>query len=348
MSNVQRLVASLLGVGLLALSLAACSQPSGGAPAGSAPAAKPAAQGAASPAAAGAASPAAASAPVKLTVGILPISELIPLWVAQDEGYFTAEGLTLETTVLAGGAAGIPALESNSLQLMYSNVASAMIAAEQGLDLHIVAPGSVLGISNPDPTGMLVRSDSGLTSGNMNGKRVATNTLKNITDVYGAEMLARKGVDTKTLQWTEVPFPQMPDALINGALDAIITPEPFLTIAKNSGKATVIGYPFLEVQPNFEAAQYVALERWLRNNADTLARFRRSLLRGVEYVNANRNRLGDWAVQYTKLDPALKDQVAFPGWHTQLDRKSLEQSGELFQRYDLLKRPPNLDQLLWQ
>ena len=333
---------------MLAGLLAGCSQPSGGAPSGSAPAAKPAGQGAASPPAPAAASPAAANAPVKLTVGIIPISEVIPLWVAQDEGYFSAEGLTVETTTLAGGAAGIPALESNNLQMMYSNIASAMIAAEQGLDLRVVAPGAVLGVSNPDPTGMLVRSDGGVTFGTMNGKRVATNTLKNITDIYSAEMMARKGVDVKTVQWTEVPFPQMPDALINGALDAIITPEPFLTIAKNSGKATVIGYPFLEVQPNFEDAQYVALERWLRNNADTLARFRRGYTRGVEFVNANKNRLGDWAVQYTKLDPALKDQVAFPGWHTELDRKSLEQSGELFQHYDLLKRPPNLDQLVWK
>jgi NitT/TauT family transport system substrate-binding protein len=268
--------------------------------------------------------------------------------VAQDEGFFTAEGLNLETTVLAGGAAGIPALESNNLQMMYANVASAMIAAEQGLDLRIAAPGAVLGVSNPDPTGLLVRSDSGVTFANLGGKRVATNALKSITDLYATELMARKGVDAKTLQWTEVPFPQMPDALTNGAIDAAVLPEPFLTIARNSGKVTVLGYPYQEVQPNFEDAQYVALERWLRNNADTLARFRRGYTRGVEYVNANKNRLGDWAVQYTKLDPALKDQVAFPGWYTELDRKSLEQSAELFQRYDLLKRPPNLDQLIWK
>ena len=171
----------------------------------------------------------------------------------------------------------------------------------------------MLGVSNPDATGLLVRSDGGVTFANLGGKRVATNTLKNITDTYTTELMARKGVDVKTVQWTEVPFPQMPDALTNGALDAAVSPEPFLTIARNSGKVTVLGYPYLEVQPNFEDAQYVALERWLRNNSDTLARFRRGYTRGVEYVNANKNRLGDWAVQYTKLDPALKDQVAFPG-----------------------------------
>ena len=88
---------------------------------------------------------------MKLTVGIIPISEVMPLWVAQDEGFFTAEGLNLETTVLAGGAAGIPALESNNLQMMYSNVASAMIAAEQGLDLRIAAPVRCSACPTPTP-----------------------------------------------------------------------------------------------------------------------------------------------------------------------------------------------------
>ena len=330
-ARTHRLLGPLVLVLGLALLATACgpSQPTGGG------AAKPAQQ----PAQASGQSP----APVTLKVGTLPISELLPLFVGKEEGVFKAEGLELELTPLAGGAAGIPALESGSLNIMYSNLVSAIQAVEQGLDLRLVAPGSLNAVNrDADVTRFLALQDSGIEKlADMRGKRIATNTLRNVNDLYAAAMLDKVGVKPGEYTMVEMPFPEMVDALLNRQVDVVMEVEPFLTILLGSGRVRDLGSAYYDVHPRYYLAHYTALQRWLDRNGDVARRFQRGYFKSVDLMNQNRDKWGDWAVQHVRLRPELKEQVVFPEWTTTMEGEyvtSLQRTRDFMVQYGYLKQ----------
>jgi len=64
--------------------------------------------------------------------------------------------------------------------------------------------------------------------------------------------MQRKGVDPNAVQFLEIPFPQMADALFQNRLDAVWNVEPFLTFMLKSGDARVIAYPYQENIPGMD------------------------------------------------------------------------------------------------
>ncbi len=334
--------ALLLGVLAGLTLLAACAL--GAAPAGSDAAAKSGQPSAAT---------AQSQGPVTIKVGTLPISEMLPLFVGKAEGIFAQEGLELELTTLAGGAAGIAALESGSLNIMYSNLVSALQAVEQGLDLRIVAPGSLNAV-NPqaDTSRYLVLQDSGIEKlADLRGKRIAINTLRNVNDLYAVALLDTVGLKQGDYTLTEMPFPEMVDALLNRQVDAVVEVEPFITILLDSGRVRDLGSAYYAIHPNFYLAHYVALQRWLDRNADTARRFQRAYFKSVDFMNAHRDRWGDWAVQHVRLRPELKDKVTFPEWRTQMEGEyiaSLQKTRDYMLRYGYLQKDVDPQAILFK
>src|SRR5216683_5266569 len=63
----------------------------------------------------------------------------IPLWVAVDEGYFDAHGLSVDAQLLAGGANTVAALLSGQVQFAHAGGSEALNATSSGADLVVVA-----------------------------------------------------------------------------------------------------------------------------------------------------------------------------------------------------------------
>ena len=74
------------------------------------------------------------------------------------------------------------------------------------------------------------------------GKKVSVGLINSINHVHMIEWLKKNGVDAKAVQFQEIPFPQMSDALLQNRLDAVWAVEPFLTLMMKSGNARILGY----------------------------------------------------------------------------------------------------------
>lgn len=74
--------------------------------------------------------------PVKLRVSTIPIIDTAPLQVGIAKGFFAAEGLEVDTTPTAGGAAGLPALAAGQVQITFSNIISIVLLAATGYGLN--------------------------------------------------------------------------------------------------------------------------------------------------------------------------------------------------------------------
>ena len=122
-------------------------------------------------------------------------SHVTPLFAAIKQGYFAEEGLEVDTAPSAGGATGIPGLIAGSFDIVYGNVVSMLLAAQQGIDIRVVAPGTKIETVENDTSAMVVRADSGIATGkDLEGKTVGVNTRNNVIWLYARAWIKASGL----------------------------------------------------------------------------------------------------------------------------------------------------------
>ncbi|MGH8878227.1 MAG: ABC transporter substrate-binding protein, partial [Stackebrandtia sp.] len=76
-----------------------------------------------------------------VTVGVIPIVDVAPIYLGDKEGFFADRGIDLKLKSGQGGAAIVPGVSSGDYQFGFSNLTSLMSAQTQGLDVRAVAAG---------------------------------------------------------------------------------------------------------------------------------------------------------------------------------------------------------------
>jgi NitT/TauT family transport system substrate-binding protein len=215
-------------------------------------------------------------------VNYIPITDVTPLFVAIDKGYFAAEGLTIVPTPSVGGAAGVPGLMAGAFDVMYGNVVSTMLAQQQGFKLEVIAAGTKQYDNPANTNGIVARTADPIKTGrDLEGRTVAVNTRNGIIWLFARAWIAKSGGDPGKVTFKEVPFPQMLDALRGKQVDAAFMVNPFFNAAVTDAKDfQFIAAPYREVQPDVEVGHYISTQ-------ETLARYSRAFRKGVQWYNAN-------------------------------------------------------------
>jgi NitT/TauT family transport system substrate-binding protein len=157
-------------------------------------------------------SPQVTSGPTTVTVGVIPIVDVAPLYLGIKQGFFTEQDLNLKLETAQGGAAIIPAVVSGQYQFGFSNTTSLLLAASKGLPLKVVSSGdATTGKEGADFGAVVVKDDSPIHSAaDLAGERVAVNTLNNINTTTINEAVRKDGGDSSTISYVELAFPDIP------------------------------------------------------------------------------------------------------------------------------------------
>lgn len=285
----------------------------------------------------------------KVRVSIIPINDVAPLFVAMKNGYFRDVGIDVDTTPSTGGATGIPGLVGGSFDIVYGNVVSVLLAAQQGLDLKVIAPGTKQIDKSTDTTPVITRSDSGIKSGkDLEGKTIAVNTRNNVIWLYARTWIKATGGDPDKVTFKEVPFPQVEDALRQSRVDAAFLVAPFSIIATRKAGLTVIAHPYTDVQLGVDVGQWITTSKMLAEKPETMKKFTVALRRGAEWYNANRasDELMSIISGYTKTDASILKSIALPAAPLKSDIPQIEKTMELMIDAKLLSKPLDLTKVI--
>ncbi len=237
----------------------------------------------------------------------------------------------------------MPVLQSGRMDIVLSSTVSTFQAIEQGLDAIVLAPGAIVRAAPPDTTtAVIVKKGSIKSLKELEGKRIAVNVINSTAWLHAVALLEKHGVDRTKVRFTEVPFPQMNDPLLNQQIDAIVQVEPFRSVLMATGNAEIVGWPYVETAPNTDITQYIALTPWAQKNRATAAKFARAVLKGAQFAAANESATREINQQFTNLNPTLKDKVLLPRLGTAINLKEMNHTMEMMQKYGLLKAPVDL------
>jgi NitT/TauT family transport system substrate-binding protein len=283
----------------------------------------------------------------QVSLGVLPLVDLAPIYLGVEQGFFGEEGIELSFTTAQGGAAIIPAVLGGELDFGFSNPTSLILAHSQGLPVKIIAPGgSSTGEVGEDYGAVVVRPDSGITdAAGLAGRRVAVNTLRNIGDTSIRESVRVAGGDPDAVQFVEMPLPDMAAALDQGQVDAIWVVEPFLTNALAQG-AVPVAWNWIDVSPDLMASAYFTSEQKIQEDPDLVESFAAAVARSAEYASENPEEARDIITTYTQIPPEVVAEVTLPGWEPEVNVDSTQRLIDLALEDGLIEEEVSVEDLV--
>jgi NitT/TauT family transport system substrate-binding protein len=255
-----------------------------------------------------------ATAATKINLLYIPGGDFVPSFVAKDQGIFDKHGLDIDMTIAQNGSVISAALAADSAQIGVPTPPVLLQANEQGLDLLVVAGATTL----PFPkgaSGVIARTDSGLKGpSDLIGHKVGVPGFGGSLDVMTRNWVKASGVDYRKVDWVELQFPQMGDALKSGLVDAAAAVNPFYSRILDMKAGYDIGDPWASAPRGTMIVLYAATRGWATKNAAAVAAFRTSLDEATAYIAdaAHLPAVRDSIAKWTKLPPQAVATIAIP------------------------------------
>ena len=277
-----------------------------------------------------------------IRAGYLPIADNLQLFVGVEKGFFKEEGVNVELHSIPSGPKVLEAVfsrGSEGIDIGFSSIVPILLAKAQDLPIVIVAGGPVETTQHKTHA-ILVGTESPIRSGaDLAGKTIAVNALKNIEPVMLNRYLEKVGVDPKTINLTEVPFPQMESVLLSKNVDAVSAIEPYVTSALQHGKVRVIDYQYVIVQPRTVVSSYVTSSSWLDNNRDVASRFVRAIQRATDFIRTNEPEARNILMKYSKIDQATANAMVLPEFEAQHSTEDVQKWADQILKQGLINKP---------
>ncbi|NKX53394.1 ABC transporter substrate-binding protein [Arthrobacter mobilis] len=285
----------------------------------------------------------------KVTLGLLPITDVAPVYLGEQQGFFEDEGIDLDLQPAQGGAAIVPAVTTGEYQFGYSNAVSLLIAQDKALPIKVISNGSS-STNEPghDTTEVAAMPDSGINGpADLAGKTVAVNALNNFADITIRNSVEKAGGNPEEVKFVEIPYPNMPAALARGDVDAAWTTEPFRTQILDAG-GKIVASPMTDLAENFDSAFYFTSQQTLDQNPELVERFRTALHKSFEYAAENEDQVRTIIQDYAKVTPELAQKVEMTVWRPEINLDGLKALGTAARKYGVLENEPDYSALIVQ
>lgn len=283
-----------------------------------------------------------------ITYGYTPVTDFASVFVAADQGFFSARGIDIELKLIPLNSTIPAAIEAGSLQLGGPTPSVFLQAVDGGLDQVAVAGGSVTSKAFTG-FGLVARAGSGIqTAQHCVGRKIGVPGLGAFLHITFRAWLASHGVDHKRVTFVEAPFPQHNDLLRGGAIDAVVTGDPFMSRITDSGVGYVASYYTTFLPEGESVILHAARRDWVQANPLAVRAFREAVQQGARFVALPAN---DAAVRsiigkHIRLPAEVlaRIQISRPG--PAITPAQLRYWVGLMQAQDMLKQAPDVARLV--
>jgi len=243
----------------------------------------------------------------KITLGVE--TSLLPaaVWVAENKGYFEREGLDLTIKEFDSGRTALATmLNEGNLDMVTVAQTPVMFNSFDRDDYVIIATM----VYSDNDVKILARQDRGIKNpSDLRGKTVGI-TKGSTGHFFLGLFLIHSGLQLSEIETIDIEASELPQALVDGRVDAISTWEPHIWNAKK-----LLGENAVRLQPRGGAKifredfYFVPNRNFMENNPETLKRFLKAIEKGEEFIQKNKEEAINIVSQRLKIDKELLDSV---------------------------------------
>jgi NitT/TauT family transport system substrate-binding protein len=284
-----------------------------------------------------------------IVVEAVPTADEAGLYIAQDNGYFAQQGLSVKIVSIPGGEDGMADLQDDKAQLVAGNYVSfiqAQIARtfdNKPIDMRIVAEGSVMQAGNQALYVMpnsRIRTVSDLVKFHAS---VGVNTKNNIGQVLLGSLFQSNGLSLSGINQVFKPFPDLVTMLAKGEISAAWLPEPFATQAKEQLGAVQLADFDQGALQNFPIGCYIGSAQWVQMHPNTVAAFLRALQEGQQVADSDRAAVEQALERNTApTPPILADVMTIDTYPLTMDVPRMQRVANAMLEFGVIKKPYNI------
>ena len=271
-----------------------------------------------------------------ITVGALEIPDAVTLKIAQQDGFFKQQGLTVSTIPIQAGGQAIPALLGHTMDFANLDYVSTYVAENNtpALQLHVVADDLQ---AAPGEWAIMVPKNSKITSpAELKGTTMAT------PDPAGAISIGTLSTDAllnpyhltlKNITTVTTAFPNEPEALARGQVASAFAVEPFVTIMEAAGGRALADL-MTGPMANLPISDYVAPGWFVQRYPRTVAAFQRAIVKAQRIAASNTPLVRKLLPTYIQgLTPQIANVMALGTFNTTLSLTRMQRVADLMEEF---------------
>ncbi len=229
--------------------------------------------------------------PAQVRYGDVTGVALPTLIVAEGQGFFALEHITLEKFGFNGTGPVSDALAAGNLDVGVTSPAPSILATIKGAKTIMVSGYENSFIEKTgkawEPLYVIVRSGEGIKKlTDLKGKRAAVSDIGSYSNfALRAVMLENKIDPDKDMTIIAIPYTQQPGALMQKQVDAILTNADGYLLAQKMGQVEYIATHTSLLNLDMDASSTVGVNTdFLHNKPDVVVRFLRAFLRARQWM----------------------------------------------------------------
>ena len=214
-----------------------------------------------------------------IDVAYSPFESLTLFWVAQEQHFFSQNGLNVTSHEYATGAGALDGVLSGEANIVVGTTEFPFTARV----LNQARISTIASISKSEFTYLVGRVDRGINNvSDLKGKTIGT-TFGTIAHFYLGRFLELNGLSFQDVTLVDLKTPsEWVDAVVNGSIDAVATAQPYAEMAKNGLGDNAVVWSIQSSQPLYALA--IATDEWITNHPELVTRFLRSLSQAEDFV----------------------------------------------------------------
>lgn len=298
-----------------------------------------------------AASPAgpAAAGPLEkthLTVGALAVNDDAPLYIAIRDGLFRRAGLTVTPLPVAASTQALPDMLRGTVDIMAgANYVSFLQAEDRGAArLKILADAAHCTDSSFQ---VLTLPGSGITGpSSLAGRSVAVNLPGNVQTLTLNSVLKANGVNTSSVRYAQVPFPELAAALRGHRVDAISAIEPYITEAEEQDGAVPVLSECTGPTADFPMSGYFATAAWAQKYPNTAKTFQEVINQAQALADSDQEAVRSILPTYTKISAQDSRVMSIGNYPSTVSATELQQVAVMMRSAGMLPKPLSVQSLV--
>ncbi len=235
---------------------------------------------------------------VDLAINPIPNSALV--FIAEEKGYFSEQGLKINYHNFPTGKLALDVLIGGGADIATTADVPIALAGLADQDISVLA---TIEYSNNNIQ-VVARKDSGIKYPlDLKNKKVAT-TKGGGPFFFTHKFLERYGMDVSDVKLVHLNPSDMVAALIKGDIDAFIVFEPSPAVAKKEiGEDKIITFAPTDIYG--ETWNIVVMDNFETQNSETIKKFIKALLKAEDFLEKNPDKSLEIVSKYSEIDKTL-------------------------------------------
>lgn len=247
----------------------------------------------------------------KLKMGLLPILDVLPFYVAQDKGYFEAEGIQVELVPVKSAQERDALMQAGEIDGQLTDLISTVLLDKEKAQIKVVTKARK---AYPDFPQFRILAAPGVTVNSpADLANVPVGISQNTTIEYlNDRLLTEWGLPADQIAIEEVSaIPTRFELLMNGQLKAALLPDPMAQAAIAAGAILVVDDTKI---PQYSQSVLAFSTGALESKPDTVRAFLRAWNKAVADINKDPNAFRDVLIEKTRVPESIQGTYNVPAF----------------------------------